>query len=525
MRIAAALLVLLPSIAFAQVRESVTVEVIEVPVYVTGPGGQPVRGLTRDAFDLRVNGRKVPIDYFDAVELPPPSVDAAPASAPPASAEDRVPARERRLYLLFFDGSCVADPGKLERAQRAAEAAVSHGNPASDLFAVATNLPGPQFLTPFLADRAVTLRAVHTLTARPTADPFGMAMPPSERANRPDYVEMGSDKRGAEGSSTMAGGAAFQALLAEQEGHRVDDFLLNMSDMAQRLSGLEGQKHILYFSSGFRASLIHGGKSTVASGPTAAGGLDARRLRFFEEMGRGFAASGVLLDTIDVNGIRLDSDFTTNRQPDTSVVSLSADTFDSLAILASATGGEFVHNRNDLAEAATDLMAAQRVSYILGFNRRNLRGGTISVHVNGVPAGTRLSYRNGFGAAAQKKDLDPLQLIDILVNDNPQHDIALHLSVLGSSAALELHPQEIAPLLPGKGGAVDMILYVFDDRGSAIAGYQKRIPPDAIVRAKASPIVIRKAFDLPPGHYAAKAIARIDGTPLVGFVRTDFTVE
>ena len=517
MKIAPALLLLLPAMALAQVRESVTVEVIEVPVYVTAPGGVPVRGLTREAFELRVNGRKVPIEYFDAVELPPPSSDVAA----PATAEARVPARERRLYLLLFDTAFV-NPGKLDRARRAAEAAVARANPAADLFAVATYSAdhGVQFVTPFLADRTVTLRAVHTLTTSRERDPFGLAMTAAQRSDWvaaatsdgvAEYVEMGrSDK--AEASSIMAGGAAYQELMRDQMRHHVEDLLASFSNLAHRLSGLEGQKHLLYFSSGFPASAMHGGRSPVAGGPTRSGGSDARLLRIFQDMGSLFAASGVLLDSIDVDGVRLSSNG-------------AADSFDSLAILASATGGEFVHNRNDLAQALTDFTAAQRVSYILGFNRRGQRGGTISVRVNGVPAGTRLSYRTGFGAAAQKKDVDPLQLIDILVNDLPQHDVSLGLTVRGSTATLELYPAEIVPLLPEKTPALDTLLYVFDDHGSAVAGYQKHIAFDAALREQKSPIIIERAFDLPPGRYVAKAVARIDGTALVGFTRMEFTVE
>ena len=48
--------------AHAQVRESMTVEVVEVPVYITTADGQPIRGLTRDAFQLFVDGRPQPID-------------------------------------------------------------------------------------------------------------------------------------------------------------------------------------------------------------------------------------------------------------------------------------------------------------------------------------------------------------------------------------------------------------------------------------------------------------------------------
>ena len=511
-----ALLLLVPAIALAQVRESVTVEVIEVPVYVTAPGNQPVRGLTRDAFELRVNGRKVPIDYFDAVELPPPSSDAAA----PAPAEGRVPARERRLYLLLFD-TLFSSPGKLPRTQRAAQAAMAAANPATDLFAVATysDLKGVQFATPFVGDRAVTLRALQTLETSRAADPFGLAMATAERSQwvaptpdgEPDYVEIGRSGR-SEAPSTLAGGAAFQDLIGNQLRHHVEDLFENLGALAQRLSGLEGQKHILYFSSGFRVSLMQGGASPVSARPTTGGGLDARTLRMLYEMADIFAAAGVLLDSVDIDGIRI---YTKH----------SEDTLDSLGVLARATGGEFVHNRNDLGRALTEVTAAQRVAYLLGFNRGTLRGGTISVRVNGVPPGTRLSYRNGFGAAAHRKDVDPLQLIDILLNDIPQHDVTMGLKVTGSDAALELRPREIAPLLAEKTPTVDTLLYIFDDRGSAVAGYEKQIDFDAALLVQKTPIVIRRSFDLPPGRYVAKAIARIRGTASVGFVRTDFTVE
>src|SRR5260221_12594002 len=50
----------------AQLRASVTVEVIEVPVYVTDYAGKPIRGLTRDAFELSVNGKPQPVESFEA---------------------------------------------------------------------------------------------------------------------------------------------------------------------------------------------------------------------------------------------------------------------------------------------------------------------------------------------------------------------------------------------------------------------------------------------------------------------------
>ena len=55
---------LVVAVAPAQVRETTTVEVVEVPVYV-GANGEPVLSLTRENFQLFVNGKLQPIEYFD----------------------------------------------------------------------------------------------------------------------------------------------------------------------------------------------------------------------------------------------------------------------------------------------------------------------------------------------------------------------------------------------------------------------------------------------------------------------------
>src|SRR5437763_13817454 len=90
-------LLVLAAAAVAQVRESVTVEVVEVPVYITTADGKPIRGLTKDAFELSIDGKRTPIDYFDEVDFTAPAAGAA-QTAPAVR-----PLRERRLYLLLFD--------------------------------------------------------------------------------------------------------------------------------------------------------------------------------------------------------------------------------------------------------------------------------------------------------------------------------------------------------------------------------------------------------------------------------------
>src|SRR5437763_16554722 len=98
-------LLVFPS-AHAQVRETMTVEVVEVPVYITTSDGQPIRGLTKDAFQLFVDGKPQPIEYFDAVDF------ASSSAAPATQAAQPRPLRERPLYLLLVALS-FATPAKL----------------------------------------------------------------------------------------------------------------------------------------------------------------------------------------------------------------------------------------------------------------------------------------------------------------------------------------------------------------------------------------------------------------------------
>lgn len=59
--------------------EAVTVNVVDVPVYVER-FGVPIEGLTRDDFTLFVDGKPQPIDYFDGKSSTAGSSRTSPAS-------------------------------------------------------------------------------------------------------------------------------------------------------------------------------------------------------------------------------------------------------------------------------------------------------------------------------------------------------------------------------------------------------------------------------------------------------------
>ena len=523
-------LLIIPA-ALAQVRESVTVEVVEVPVYVTSADGTPLRQLRRENFQLIVNGKRQPIDYFDAVDF---------GASPVGGLRDR---RERRLYLLLFDGSYTA-PGHIARAQRAAELAVEKSNPATDFFAVATYTSGRgvQLASPFVNDRAAVRRAIATLSVGDLNDPLGIGLSQAEHtawtrssagvadgqadpfgqqsgAGETPGQELASGsaigERGraalatAEMAAALRGGAANQATLKEPAQRLIELQVNGFADLAMRLAALEGQKHVVLFSEGFNSRLVH---NEGRFSPDDAGPSD-RLLAVLQSMSRTFHAAGVFLHTVDVAGLRHTTDPFAN---------------DSLQFLAHQTGGEFVHNRNDLAAAITDLTHRQQVVYLLGFQRRDDRGGDIDVRLTGVPRGTRVTFRPGFGKPVRNGEVDPLQLADVLINDVPQTGlrVASRIEPRAGGAEIEfaLFPQEIVPQLVDRSPYVDAMLYVFDANGAAMMVKSKRIAFDEKRKDSNAPIVLRERLDAPPGRYVAKLVAHIAGTRSLGFAKREVEV-
>ncbi|MEA2338788.1 MAG: hypothetical protein QOE82_2795, partial [Thermoanaerobaculia bacterium] len=157
-----------PLLSAATAREKTTVEVVQVPVYIHTNAGS-VRGLTRDNFELRVNGKRQQIDYFDVVDF---------AAVSEQQARDP---RQRRLYVLMFDLANSSGVSAL-RAKRAAETYLAHAQ-ASDYFAVAllNHHNGIDFIVPFTRDRATLRRAVAGFSASAPDDPLRLTVTSTER--------------------------------------------------------------------------------------------------------------------------------------------------------------------------------------------------------------------------------------------------------------------------------------------------------------------------------------------------------
>lgn len=482
--------------SFAQVAESMTVEVVEVPVYVTSADGTPLRGLQREQFALRVNGKPRAIDYFDAVDLGATAASAAPATHSPA------PLRARRLYLLVFD-LLFGSNKRIVRAQQAAAAMIERPENAEDLFAVAAYSPvsGLRLVTPFLHDRAVLRHAIHDLRPADEKDPLGMAMPSSARSmwtqsSGADLLE----SVGVTGEmAAFAQGSAGRDNLLEAQRRLVTNQLADLEGLAQRLRGIEGQKYVVLFSSGWdwRISIIPG------NGYNEYPDLHAR----IADMARAFKDAGVFLYGLDTAGVRTEK-------------RAMIDSEEGMRRVIRPTGGDLLANSNDFAGSLRELSASHGFVYILGFHRREARGGDIDVRVENLPRGARVTFRPGFGRAGEKREVDALQIADILLNDLPQNGVTMKSGVRagagGADVSVTFSPSELASVLPA-GSAADLLIYAFDEQGT-VAAYKA-------LRLTRSDVTVATKLSLPPGRYVAKVLLHVIGTDIVGFERKAFAID
>jgi VWFA-related protein len=258
--LAVVLLVLAVSpLAAQRYDDTVTVNVVEVPVYVER-FGHPIAGLTRDDFELFVNGQPRPIEYFDVLEersdvRTPKAERAAPAPFP-APAE----LKRRRLVVLLFDigGSSAY---ALQRARiKAVQYLEESGD--GDTYAVATiGRSGVRFLVPFTTDRVAIARAPSE-----AADPFRVATLDVERTAWREAVLGGAEAglgsaidiwgagpRGgfSNSRSVMSALDSYDTMLAWEESERyVGDWHLvdALGNLADRLAPLSGVKHVVLLS-------------------------------------------------------------------------------------------------------------------------------------------------------------------------------------------------------------------------------------------------------------------------------------
>lgn len=528
----------------ARVAESVAVTVVEIPVTVVDRAGNPVRGLTKENFELVDEGKKQRIEYFEEIDLARISASEEDQSFNPVA---------RRNFMLLFDQE-NSTPGTIDRARDAALAFVKTEIGEHDLVSVATYNTGSgfRFLTSFTSDRELLAAAIETL-GNPK---FYQVRDPLLLSAASNAVRETGTGGAGERSETARIATEEIAELNRVNAQNNDDYnrgrvrsqLKNFGGFARVLDRIRGRKQVVLLSEGFDSRLIQGRESqgnsdnrrdaeAVISGESWTVDNDQRfgsitASTEVTTMAELFKRSDVVLHAIDIKGLRSDVDAKEGLKKTTS---------ESLYLMTNPTGGQVFKNANDLKDNFKKILRSQEVVYVLGFTAKP--GGTpgkfhnLKVKTQNIP-GARAYHRAGYYEPSSKISAleQTLTSADILQSDIPQDDVALSILSVPFPVANDKPLVPVIVEIPGKkllegvSGNVlnaDLFIYAFDGGGAVKDFLHQRVSLDlSKVRAQVTAAGIKYygSLRLDAGTHAIRVLVRVQESARNGFRRYNLTV-
>src|SRR6266849_717893 len=243
-------LLLWAGFAFGQLRETVNVNLIEVPVTVVDRNGNPVRGLTADKSELIDKGQKRAITTFEVIDFASPVRAISPLN--PAA---------RRSFLLLFDMS-FSSPNGRTKAQDAARNFIARSMQRRDLAAVGTIdvERGFRLLTAFTTDRNLLASAVSSPVNFRSSDPLQISGSQTFDPEPSVSAQFNSDKNDkSEAADILKEIQRGQKRLDDQFSRsRIERQVTLLGSLARTLRMLPGRKQVVFFSEGFDPRLVQG---------------------------------------------------------------------------------------------------------------------------------------------------------------------------------------------------------------------------------------------------------------------------
>lgn len=534
------------------IRDVQQVVLVEIPVTVTRKG-EPVRGLTRQDFEVRDRGQQREIVDFEVVDLleAPAALDATGATDARVA---ELPVAGRRHFLLVFD-QVVSDPHSIERMRRGARELVRHGLHPSDLVGVAAyTYSGVRLLIGFTSDHeqvAEVLENFDQLSApraaqRTVRDPLGIVWA--------DLSEGAGGRSGAfAGNREIAEGIEWldRSVDLSTSRQRAAEMSAAMSDLARAMAGLNGRKHLLFLSDGFPGTALVGrgvrnGEDRSAiqanveaaiqaggfSGPASLRYGETEVLRQLERMAEEFVRAGVTVHTFDSAGVRsFGADAAGSRV---------VDTHDMLSMTAELTGGAFYYGFNRLDLAMDRVVEQTAVTYLLSIQPEDLElNGAfhrLEVRVQGQ-RGLHVAHRPGYHAPKPYDEQSPDELrqmtAGLILGSDDGGQVGTRVVAERASSTegdVELRIDvDLDSLAPGRSsGSVPAEVYAYAlAADGAVRDYFTRsveveLGNDTVERTRG--LRLEGTFNLPPGRYTARTLVRNASTGSFGVRSTPFEV-
>ena len=529
-----------PKIAEAA-RFRVNVKLVLARVVVRDSSGHAIGNLHKEDFQIFDNGKPQVISDFDVEHIGPQASTSAtagnavaPNAAEPATNAATMPVR----YIAYLFDDLHLKFADLSLVRGAAEKRIDNLSPSERAAIFSTS---GQTNLDFTDDRAQLRQTLKNLQPRPTVDMEGPMECPLVTLYQADLIVNKNDLNALQTGindyihcanpppemlSSVGGlvqGKAAQVLNVGEHDSRLAVGVLR--DVVRRMAGMPGQRNLVLISPGFLTPEMEYDDNEVID----------RAVR-----------TQVIISSLDARGLYVDipyGDASTPGRPDPiipgqaytptprAILATQSATAqdDILAVLAYSTGGTFFHDNNDMEAGFRKVADNPEFYYMLGFTPQNLKMDG-RYHTLKVTLKSREKYdlqaRRGY--FAPKHDVDAAEeakreIEDEVLSSEELHDlpVVLHtqffkasddsakLTVLARVDVKRLHYKQADNRNQND---LTVVTAVFDRNGNFLQANEKllqmRWKNETLQGKLASGVTLRASFDVKPGRYLVRVVAR-----------------
>ncbi len=500
------------------------VDLVEVDAVVTDRSGKPIKGLKQEQFGVAEDGKDQKVatfDYYDVEKIETAeAADTAPVTIPIGGAsmpdEVRQQLRDRRLIVLFFDLTSLQSQD-LTRSTAAAKKFLQTQMTSADLVGVVAFGTQLRVIADFTNDRDLLNQAVDALLPGKESQLSALAAAASF---------------GGEDTVTEDTDAAFTADDTEFNVFNTDRKLQAIESMSDLLRDIPGKKSVIQFTSGItqtgedNRSQLLATTNAANRANVAVYTVDSRGL--MAEIPGGDPSVGA------ASGTSMFSGASVFHQTDS-----REDSRETLATLATDTGGKSFFDLGDLGQAFQAVQSDNAGYYLLGYYSTNAardgRWRTIRVSVSGVP-GAKIRYREGYYApkdfGVYTTEDRERQLEDAMRSENP----VVELPVAVDTAYFRLDKNQIFVPISAKLASsalqwaeksnrreveFDFAAEVRGAQSNRVVGALRdtitvKLDPERYQEVGQNALVYQGGIILPPGDYKLKFLARENETGRIG---------
>jgi VWFA-related protein len=508
------------------------IEAIEVDVRVVDSAGNPLRGLTKDDFELYEDGVRQDVRTFTAVDVPLAPLARTTALEPDVQTNRRP--FEGRLYVLVLD-DLHTHPLQSNRVKRAVRRFLDEHMASNDRVAIVTTSGRVESSQELTSSRSALLAALDRFQGRKLR---------SSTLERIDQYYMNRDVRERRNDGRPE---RVDDPLTQERGYNARLALDTLTNVARWLGNVSARRKALLFVSEGIDYDIHDvfenkeASTIVASTREAISAATRGNVTIYGVDPRGLTLGD---EAIELASLPEDTSLnlgTTSMQRE---IQLSQD---SLRTLADETGGFAIVNANDLSGGFERIVRENTHYYLLGYQPSNPKrdGRFRRLEVRVKRADARVLARRGYVAAKEEParkveareeaapDLRPL--LDSAV---PVHGLALDSSIAtfrgtnGKASALvtlEMSPDLAFTEVDGLHRArMDVSVMAISADGKITGGGQRAIElklrPETREHVRRHGIRTLSRLELAPGRYQVRIAAREQGQKPGGSVIHDLNV-